>query len=62
LNARLQRFWGDERGAETVEWAAVTAILLMATVPFILLLQSELLEMFRQAFLAVQKPPTSDYP
>jgi len=62
LKERVQRFWADELGAEAVEWAAVTAALLVMTVPVILILRSSMLELFRQAFTAVQKPPEPDYP
>ena len=56
------RFWRDERGAETVEWAAVTAVLLLMTVPFLIVLKGGVLDLFRMAFEAVQKPPEPDYP
>lgn len=31
MRARYQRFFGDDAGAEVVEWAAVTVILIVAT-------------------------------
>jgi len=56
LNA-LHRFWDDERGAEAVEWALVTATLLVMTVVPLLVLKDGVLDLFRQAFTAVQRPP-----
>ena len=61
MNAYMQRFWDDERGAEMVEWAVVTVILLVATVPVLIALKEFLLEMFRDTFDAVQDPPPDTY-
>ncbi len=38
----LQRFWGDESGAEFVEWAVVVIILLVAAVVVYRLVGDEL--------------------
>ncbi len=61
MYANLRRFWKDEAGAEMVEWAVVTVILLVATVPAILALQDELLEMFTNVFKVLETPPPDQY-
>ena len=61
MYASLRRFWKDEAGAEMVEWAVVTVILLVATVPLILTLQDELLEMFTTVFKVLEAPPPDQY-
>jgi Flp pilus assembly pilin Flp len=61
MYAIARRFWDDEGGAEMVEWAVVTIVLLVASVPAILALQGELLEMFANVFAAIEKPPPSQY-
>lgn len=53
----LRRFWHDEAGAEMVEWAVVTVILLVATVPVLLLLRGELVETFKSILLKLQENP-----
>ena len=61
MKAMLQRFWSDQSGAEMVEWAVVTIVLLVASVPAILALQGELLDMFVNLFNALEKPPPDQY-
>ena len=62
MNAIWRTFWvEDEGGAEMVEWAVVTVILLVATVPLLLALNSELIDMFRRVFEVLQDPPPTDY-
>jgi Flp pilus assembly pilin Flp len=57
----MKRFWNDDGGAEMVEWAVVTIVLLVATVPALLALRGGLLDMFQQVFAALEKEPPSDY-
>jgi Flp pilus assembly pilin Flp len=59
LNARLQRFWCDETGAELVEWAMVAAILVAATIPPLILLRNAFFELIATSFNSVTtEPPT----
>ena len=50
LTTTWRRFWQDERGAEMVEWALVTLILLTSTVVVIIALREEIIKMFAQVF------------
>lgn len=61
LNEAMHRFWADERGAETVEWAVVTAVLLVATGMAVILVKDEVLEIFRIAFGSMEPPPPTTY-
>jgi Flp pilus assembly pilin Flp len=61
VNLTARRFWKDEDGAELVEWAVLTIILLVATVPALLALTDELLEMFKNVFDTIEKPPPDTY-
>lgn len=61
MKDNLRRFRDDERGAEMVEWAVVTIILLVATVPVVLALTGEVLDMFSNTFKAIEKPPPDQY-
>jgi Flp pilus assembly pilin Flp len=61
MQRALQRFRSDESGAEIIEWAVVTVILLVATVPAILALQDELLNLFTSVFKALEAPPPDQY-
>lgn len=56
-----RRFFHDDGGAELVEWAVVTIILLVATVPALLALQGELLDMFTNVFKVLEAPPPDQY-
>ena len=57
----LGRFWRDERGAEMVEWAVVTLVLLTFTVGAILALRGELIKLYQAVFAAIQKDPPDSY-
>jgi Flp pilus assembly pilin Flp len=61
LTAKLKRFWGDESGAEMVEWAVVTLILLAFTVGAILALRDELIKLYTAMFDAIQRDPPDTY-
>jgi len=61
LNTILQRFAGDERGAEMVEWAVVTIVLLSFTVVAIIALKGELIALYQSAFNALQEDPPDNY-
>jgi Flp pilus assembly pilin Flp len=51
----IQRFWEDESGPEMVEWAVVTIILLVATMPVIMMLRDTLIETFKSIFLFLEE-------
>jgi Flp pilus assembly pilin Flp len=57
----LKRFWSDDRGAEMVEWAMVTIVLLSFTVVAILALRGELIKLYQAVFQAIQKDPPDSY-
>lgn len=57
----LKRFWRDECGAEMVEWAVVTIVLLGMTIIAIIRIKDELLAMYVDAFDAIQKDPPDNY-
>ncbi|MFN2250846.1 MAG: Flp family type IVb pilin [Anaerolineae bacterium] len=61
MDSVLRRFWSDERGAEMIEWAVVTVVLLVATVPAILVMRDGLLALYRDVFDALEKEPPTDY-
>jgi Flp pilus assembly pilin Flp len=61
IGSNLSRFWRDERGAEMVEWALVTLILLTFTVAAILALRGELIKLYQAVFAAIQKDPPDSY-
>jgi Flp pilus assembly pilin Flp len=61
LNAKLRRFWSDERGAEMVEWAVVTVILLVSTVWILVMIRESLLDMFRDVFEKISQDPPDTY-
>lgn len=61
MNKIWQRFWRDEQGAEMVEWAMVTLVLLALTVGAILALRDELILLFQDIFAAIQKDPPDQY-
>ena len=61
LYVTLKRFWDDDHGAEMIEWAVVTVVLLLATVPAILVMREGLLDMYRQVFDALEQEPPTDY-
>lgn len=55
MRDKIQRFWEDESGPEMVEWAVVTIILLVATMPVIMLLRDTLIETFKAIFLFLEE-------
>jgi Flp pilus assembly pilin Flp len=57
----VKRFWQDEAGAEMVEWAMVTLVLLVFTVGAILALRGELVKLYQTVFEAIQKDPPDTY-
>ncbi len=61
MNEIWRRFWRDELGAEMVEWAMVTIVLLAFTVGAILALREELIRLFQDVFAAIQKDPPDTY-
>jgi Flp pilus assembly pilin Flp len=61
LKSTWQRFWRDERGAEMVEWAVVTLILLTSTVVVIMALRQEIIRMFAAVFAKIQQDPPDAY-
>jgi Flp pilus assembly pilin Flp len=57
MNPTIKRFWNDEAGAEMVEWAVVTIILLTATVWILMALRDLLNDVFKSIFLRLQEDP-----
>lgn len=57
----IRRFVGDESGAEMVEWAVVTIVLLVATVPVLIQLKDSLLELFQTIFTVLQEDPNDQW-
>lgn len=53
----MKQFWDDEVGAELVEWAVLTLILLVATVPGLLLIRETLIDVIKDIFSRVQENP-----
>jgi len=60
-HAMLKRFWQDDNGAEMVEWAVVTVVLLSFTTVALILLKDELISLFQQVFAAIQADPPDTY-
>ena len=56
MSAELRRFLKDENGAELVEWAVVTAILLMATAGVLLTVRGLLRDIFINALSELAAP------
>lgn len=61
MRSLLRKLWSDERGAEMVEWAVVTAVLLTATTAIIISLQKEIITFFQGLFNTLQDPPPADF-
>jgi Flp pilus assembly pilin Flp len=61
MTGMLQRFWRDEQGAEMVEWALVTIVLLIFTVTALLMLREEIIKLFQDVFAAIQADPPDSY-
>lgn len=53
----INRFWKDDRGAEMIEWAVVTIILLAATVGVLIALRDLLNDVFKSIFARLQEDP-----
>jgi len=53
----LQRFLRDEAGPELVEWAVVTIILLLATIPVLILISDELKRIFEDILAQLERIP-----
>jgi len=61
MQSTLQRFWRDTDGAEMLEWAVVTAVLLIVTIPVILAIQDEVMLFYERIFGAMEKPPPDSF-
>ena len=61
MNNLMRRFWQDELGAEMVEWAVVTLILLVSTVAVLIALRDKLIELYQTVFTAIQQDPPDSY-
>lgn len=61
LRTKLQGFWRDTDGAEMLEWAVVTAVLLIVTIPVILAIQDEVMLFYERIFGAMEKPPPDSF-
>jgi len=57
----FRRFWRDESGAEMVEWAVVTVVLLVATTPVLLLLRDTIIEATKSVLLNLQEDPKDEF-
>jgi Flp pilus assembly pilin Flp len=53
----LKNFLGDESGAEFVEWAVVTLILLAVTVPVLIAISDELARIFNDILSQLERIP-----
>jgi Flp pilus assembly pilin Flp len=61
MDAMIKRFWQDDDGAELVEWAVVTCVLLSFTVVVIIALRDRIIALYQQIFTAIQNPPPESY-
>jgi len=61
VHATLKRFWHDESGAEMLEWAVVTIILLSFTAVALIALKSELIDLYRSIFDKLQEDPPDEF-
>ncbi|HQZ70671.1 MAG: Flp family type IVb pilin [Anaerolineae bacterium] len=61
MTKSIQRFWQDENGAEMVEWAIVTVVLLVATTPVLLLLRDQIIEATRGILMNLQEDPKDEW-
>lgn len=57
----FQRFWRDTAGAEMVEWAMVTIVLLSLTMFVILLLRDEIMKFYEAIFSKMEKAPPDSF-
>jgi Flp pilus assembly pilin Flp len=58
----ITRFWDDTSGAEMVEWAVVTVLLLSATALLLISLRDVLIGAFVSALKALEAPPPQNFP
>ncbi|MFN8422799.1 MAG: hypothetical protein U0470_05160 [Anaerolineae bacterium] len=61
MRGLLQRFWSDKDGAEMVEWALVTIVLLSTTMFIIILMQDEIMKFYETIFGALEKAPPDSF-
>lgn len=61
MRGLLQRFWSDTDGAEMIEWALVTIVLLSTTMFIIILLQDEIMKFYETIFGALEKAPPDSF-
>ncbi len=61
MRHRLALFWADEHGAEMVEWAVVTILLLGFTAFILIMIQDELKRLLEAVFDALQRDPPDTY-
>lgn len=61
MNQTVQRFWQDDSGAEMVEWAVVTVVLLVATVPVLLQLRDLIIATTREVLERMQEDPKDEW-
>ena len=57
----ILRFRADESGAEMVEWAVVTIVLLVATVPWLLKLRDGIIDVTRDILHNMQEDPKDEF-
>ena len=57
----LRKLWKDDDGAEMVEWAIVTVVLLVATTPVLLLLRDQIIEATRGILMNLQEDPKDEW-
>jgi Flp pilus assembly pilin Flp len=57
----IRKFWEDESGPEMVEWAVVTIVLLVATMPVLLLLRNAIFESLQSVFKFLEEDPKDAY-
>lgn len=61
MRTALQRFWSDTSGAEMIEWALVTIVLLSTTMFIVILMQDEIMKFYETIFGALEKPPPDSF-
>lgn len=61
MHRTIERYWDDEQGAELVEWAVVTILLISATIPVLLMLRDAILAALASAFSAVAVDPRDEW-
>lgn len=57
LEQDLRDFLADESGAEFVEWAVVTLVLLAVTVPVLIAISDELVRIFTDILTQLERIP-----